>query len=281
MASSSYSKTTTTVRGPTKRQRYMGGNYGTTSSSYKPRRITYSRIPRYVPTVRRSVFPAETKYFDCGINATVTSGAADWTDSEVPCDNYVNSSGTAASYTDSCLIPTAIGSGYGQVNGNRYHLKKFRCRGSLTASTISDQADVPATKRVRLMLVMDMQPNGSQAQGEDVMQDVGAGETIYSYRRIAGSSGRFRILKDMIYTLAPSNSFNDHANAMNSTGSVGWERINFSFQYTPRKPITVNITSAGSTPAIAQTITCNIFMLLMTVGEGINISAASRAYYCD
>ncbi len=224
----------------------------------------------------------ETKYFDCGIFTTVTWAGTDWSDSEVPCDNFVNSSGVAAAYTDSCLLPTAIGSGYGQVNGNRYKLKKIRVRGSLEAAVSQNQADMLQAGIVRLMLIHDEQPNGAQAQGEDIMQDIGAaGENLFSYKRVASSSGRFRILKDMFINLQPVTAGTDGTN----TNSLAFETENFSFQYQPNSPILVNVKSGSATPTIASTINCNMFLILAATRAGaalgITVSAASRAYYVD
>ncbi len=224
----------------------------------------------------------ETKYFDCGIFTSVTFAGADWSDTEVPCDNFVNSSGTAAAYTDSCLLPTAIGSGYGQVNGNRYKLKKIRVRGTFKVVVVQDAADMLLPTYVRLMLIHDEQPNGSQAQGEDIMQDIGAsGENLYSYKRVAASSGRFRILKDEFSTLQPAVAGTDGA----STNSLGWEGGNFSFQYQPNNPILVNVKSGSATPTVASTINCNMFLLIAATrndsATAVTITAASRAYYVD
>ncbi len=224
----------------------------------------------------------ETKYFDVGINATVTWAGTDWSDSEVPADNFVNSSGASAAYTDSCLLPTAIGSAYGEVNGNRYKLKKIRVRGAISVPVLQDQADMPLPTFVRLMLVHDEQPNGAQAQGEDIMQDIGAtGENLHSYKRVASTSGRFRILKDEWITLDSCTAGTD----ANNTNSVGMEGQLFSFQYQPRVPILVNVKSGSATPTIASTINCNMFLIVAGVRGGnplgVLIKAASRAYYVD
>lgn len=220
---------------------------------------------------------AETKYFDTGFNHSPVTTSGTWTGTEVPCDNYVNSSGTAAAYTDSCLIPTAIGSAYGEVNGNRFKMKKIRVRGLVAPIGESDEADIPTVRTSRLMLVMDTQPNGAQAQGEDVMQDVGANETQWSFKRIADSSGRFRILKDEFFTHQVSGVGTDGAN----TNTIGFEAKPFSFQYTPNVPITVNVKSGSSVPTIASAITCNIFMLLSSNGISVQVKGSSRCYYCD
>lgn len=241
----------------------------------------------FAPTSSAPVVNPETKYFDCGIQQFVSWNGTDWSNSEVACDNYVNSSGTAAAYTDSALIPSAIGSGYGQVNGNRYKLKKIRVRGEIGVQVETDDVDALQPTTYRLMLVMDTQPNGSQAQGEDIMQDIGAaGENLYSFKRVASSSGRFRILKDVFGVLEPNNSQTDGAN----TGSIGSATHQFSFQYQPNQPILVNVKSGNATPTVAGLETCNIFMLLVgnratTAGtpaaEAMYIRAASRAYYVD
>ncbi len=224
----------------------------------------------------------ETKYFDTGINHAVTWAGSDWSDSEVPCDNYVNSSGSAAAYTDSCLLPTAIGSAYGEVNGNRYKLKKIRVRGIISTNVQVDQADVSQAAMVRIMLIHDEQPNGAQAQGEDIMQDIGATpENLFSFKRVAASSGRFRILKDNFIILQPAVSGTDGTN----TNSNTLKAETFSFQYQPNVPILVNVKSGSATPTIASTINCNMFLLLAgnlaAAAVATTVRGASRAYYVD
>ncbi len=240
-----------------------------------------SYAPR-APRVQRGPYQ-ETKYFDVGINAVVAWSGLTWADSEVPAANYVNSSGTAASYTDSALLPTAIGSGYGEVNGNRYQLKKIRVRGVVHRVSLADEADISEPIACRLLMVMDTQPNGAQAQGEDILQDIGAREeNVYSFKRVSDSSQRFRILKDKFFLLQVSAAGTDGTN----TNSVGFYGRNFSFQYKPRNPITVNIKSGNSTPTVAGLVTHNIFLLLAGTNTGggsasLQIDAASRVYYCD
>lgn len=248
----------------------------------KKARVYNPPVRSFAPTSRASLMMPETKYFDTGINASVTFAGTTWADSEVPCDNYVNSSGTPAAYTDSALIPSAVGSGYGQVNGNRYKLKKIRVRGAVTKATGSDQADALRSPQVRIMLIMDTQPNGTQAQGEDVMQDFGATqEQIYAFKRVASNSGRFRILKDKFVVIKPTNSQTDGTN----TGSIAFDAVPFSFQYQPKTPIQVNIASGNSTPTVAGLQSCNIFMMVVgAISSGaqtIEVVACSRAYYCD
>ena len=224
----------------------------------------------------------ETKYFDTGINVAVTATATTWADTEVACDNYVNTSGSAAAYTDSCLIPTASGSGYGQVNGNRFKLKKLRVRGTGLCNIQQDQADASNAAQVRMLLVMDKQPNGSQAQGEDIIGDIGDSlENLHAFQKTWATSGRFKVLKDEKFLLQPAVMGTDGAN----TNSLAYQAFQFDFTYKPKMPRLVNIKAGNATPTVAGTVDCNIFLLcfglVQNVGAQISISAASRCYYCD
>ena len=96
-----------------------------------------------------SILYPETKYFDTSFNVPIVGASGNWTSTEVACDAYVDADGSTAAYTASALIPSAIGSGYGQVDGNRYKLKKIRARGQITRAPSSDQADMNVGTPIR------------------------------------------------------------------------------------------------------------------------------------
>jgi len=243
--------------------------------------MSYPPPRAYNPTYQRQRAMGEVKYFDVGINAAVTTAGTTWADTEVPADNYVNSGGAAAAYTDSCLVPTAQGSGYGQVNGNKYLLKTLRVKGALYHAGFASLTAVQSSIPVRLVLVMDNMPSGSQAQGEDVFQDFGdVPENAYSFLRMASGGGRYSILKDKIVTLTPTVAAN---NAAGSTVSVSYNQPHFKFAVKPNKE--VQIKTGNATPTIAGTVNCNIFLLAYayfgTAAQAITVQACSRAYYVD
>lgn len=245
-----------------------------------------SMYTRARPILYTGSYRPETKYFDCGINATVTTAGATWADTEVPCDNYVTSDGTTGAYTNSCLIPTAIGSGYGQVNGNRFKLKKLRIRGVVKQNVRSDQANAPQAGIVRIVLVMDKQPNGAQAQGEDIFQDFGAtAENLFAFMNVSACSGRFRILADRTVILQPAVAASDNAGTTAFTNTSAPETKMFKLSWKPKRPMQVNIKAGSSTPTIASTVDCNIFLLVFGVDENgaaaSTIQACSRCYYAD
>jgi len=246
------------------------------SSNKKARR---SKSVRRSFSRSRSVMPPETKYFDTAQSQTIAT-AADWTGSEVPSTTYINSDGTTVSaYTDSALIPSAIGAGYGQVNGNKYYLKNIRVRGAISPVVVSDSADVPAPAVARVVLVHDTQPNGAQAQGEEVFTDMGtAAACNYSFLAMgAGAGGRFRILKDMWVELKPAAAGTDGAN----TNSVVRAGATFSMSYSPKKPIQVVLKANSATPTVASLSNNNFFLLAHADVGAATINAVTRAYYQD
>jgi len=191
---------------------------------------TRTYAPQNMPYVQQRA-RGETKYFDAGINAAVTTAGTTWADTEDPCDNYVNSGGAAAAYTDSCLVPTAQGSGYGQVTGSKYLMKTVRVKGSLYVPPVTGGTVVSTPVPVRLVLVMDTMPSGAQAQGEDVFQDFGATEENgYSFLRMASGGGRYQILKDKIITVTPVAAAN---NAGATTVSTTFTQPHFKFAVKP------------------------------------------------
>lgn len=225
--------------------------------------------------------PPETKYFDTVFAQTVAKNA-DWTGTEVPCVNYIQSDGTTVgAYTDSALIPSAIGTGYGQVNGNKYYLKKLRIKGMVNSSPASDQADMIASTNVRVVVVEDTQPQGAQAQGESIFTDLGTVEQChFSFLAMAaGSGGRFRILKDKTYQLQPAASGTDGTN----TNSCVRNGVQFKFNINFAKPRQVILKANSSTPTVASLSNHNIFILAhnATSTGDVAITGASRAYYCD
>jgi len=254
-----------------------GGGFGNLSmANIRQGNVEYAAM-RAVAAAR-AITPTETKYFDCSFNATVAS-AADWTGTEVPCTNYIQSDGTTVgAYTDSALIPSAIGAGYGQVSGNQLYLKKLRCRGSILPDVTSDSPDVLDAATVRVSLVLDMQPNGAQAQGEQVFSDMGgASQCTYSFLAMgAGTGGRFRILKDKTYILQPASAGTDGA----STNSVTRTGVQFSFSVNWRKALRVILKANSSTPTVASLANCNIFLLAHADGA-CTIAGVSRCYYTD
>lgn len=247
--------------------------------TYTPKSRVYPNRAKVTnAAIKKAVMQSqETKYFDVGFNVTIANPTADWSGTNVPMDNYINASGTPAAYTDSALIPSANGSGYGQVVGNKYHLQKIRVRGRIVRNVTSNANACLDGANVRIILIHDTQPNGSQALGQDIMQDTGDSlENEFSFQRVANSLGRFRILKDEFIEINPAAAVYNGTNASNS-----FTQGTFSFQYKPKSPIQCTIKSGNATPTVAGLVDTNIFLLMYPSSSNLNIYGVSRAYYKD
>ncbi len=220
----------------------------------------------------------ETKYFDVGASDHNIASADDWTGTEVPMDNYIQSDGaTVGAYTDSALIPSAVGTGYGQVIATRYLLKKLRIRATVYGTAKTDQADALKAIRVRLVLVMDTNPDGSQAQGENVFTDFSNDPVnVLSFLNMGTTAGKFRILKDAIIVLQPCYAQTDGVNT--ASNIAGARHLNWSWQ--PKKPVMVTLKASATTPATSQLQSCNIFLLALAT-DSAQLSVCSRAYFCE
>ncbi len=229
--------------------------------------------------VRPSV--PETKYFDTSVSDTVVATASDWSGTEVPCDQRINANGTTiTAYTDSALIPSACGTGYGEIIGSRYQLKKMRVKGFIKPAALQDQANAPQAAVTRIILVQDVNPNGSQAQGETIFTDFGSdAQNVHSYLNMGSTAGKFRILKDVRLVSQPAVAATDGASTNSNSGTGDL----FSFTWTPKKPIQVTLKGPNSaTPQISQLQNCNIFLLALTEnGASVLLSFCARAYFCE
>jgi len=260
-------------------KRSAPGTYPTyTAAKRSMRRSPYAPAPN---VANRGSALVETKYFDTSFSNPIAV-AADWTGTEVPCFSYVKSDGTTVdAYTDSSLIPSAIGSGYGQVNGSKYNLRKLRIKGAILPIAASDQADVVPATTVRLILVQDLQPNGTQAQGEDLFIDMGTSTQNNSnfLSMGSGSGGRFKIWKDKIFLLNPAVAATDAANTASNIRNGASFKFNLNF----KKPIQVNLKANSAVPTTASLSNCNFFLLAhQGAGNCIPLlSGCARAYYND
>jgi len=223
--------------------------------------------------------PTETKYFDTSFNWAIGS-AADWTGTEAPMTNYVQSDGTTVgAYTDAAIIPSAIGAGYGQINGNKYYIKRIRIKGAVVPTVESDQADVPGPQTCRIVVVEDTQPQGAQAQGEQIFTDLGSAAAVnFSFLAMAaGSGGRFRILKDKIYINQPGSAGTDGASTMSTSRNGQLFKFNINFS----KPRQVILKANSAVPTVASLSNCNIFILAHAQGTTTSLIGAARCYYQD
>lgn len=225
----------------------------------------------------------EVKYFDTSFDETLSS-ANDWGLSTLlePA-TYINSSGAVAAYTGGAsLIPSAVGSGYGEVVGNSYVIKRIKVRGVLYPGTNNTADAVRGGNAVRMILVQDMQPNGAQAAPSTFLTDFGVGsQNISCFMSIAsGTGGRFRFLWDKIIELPASTSAVSAPPNINTGGQLKVVE----FEKTWKRGLRVFIKGGGTSPGVANLSNCNLFLVAQNSNTGVQTVSwrgCTRCSYYD
>lgn len=241
---------------------------------------------RAAPRAPRTTVAAqkEVKYFDTFANVLMTSGVASWTDAEVSFRTFYDGDGAIAlAQKDLPLNPSTVGSGYGEVNGNTYLLKKLHVRGTLHVDSFKDEVNAPVPARCRVMLVQAINPSGAIPNASDVMSR-GGNATQFAFQNSSQTPGRFVILKDWTTRLrpivAPTDGIETDPVSANTFG-VSFDDDYFDFEWIPRIPLQVSIVSNSADPNFANHVTSSFFMLCHTLGNDVGFHAACRCYYCD
>lgn len=250
-------------RGTPRRGRYL-----------QPRAAAAART-RY--RARRQLVPrtmgpqaSESKYFDSFVDGAAIAEGTAWT-------------GTELDPTANSLFTPNEGSDIDNRIGRKVSVYKIVIRGSIQSAALPDQADIVGSPACRIILYMDKQTNGTQAQGEEVMASPGAATTALcssTFQNLA-NLGRFRVLRDKYYKLGLSTAAPDYA-ALPATSSQNHPHIPFKLTVKFNKPITVkfNATNGGTIGDIVD----NSFHLIGTksgTGFVTTINYQCRTYYKD
>lgn len=245
-------------------------------------------VARYGPSAvakyytPRSVFKPEMKYFDTMFDQNITGGIGNWTSAVIACTSYMSADGsTVSAYSYAALIPSATGTGYGQVQGSKYILRKLRIRADLAGVITSGATTVGNPNYFRVMLVQDTQPSGVQGTADQFMTDWGSdSQSIESFQSVTTSSGsRFRILYDKTIVMDPIASVNNAA-----AGSVSFQMRSQRLRITKswKKGLEVILRPNAATNNVANLNNANIFLVAKsTSGQTVNFRGCARAIFQD
>lgn len=255
-----------------KRPRYDQDYY---ERPVQKKRRYYTPKPRYPPKrqyIPRTLGPlavSESKYYDAWLsNTVIVNTATSWAGTEVD-----------PSPRNTLFVPTE-GSDINNRIGRKVSLYKLAVNGIITPTGVSDAADVDSSGAIRVILFQDMQTNGVQAQGEELMQVSTSAELGVSAFQNPANFGRFRVLKDLILRPRLVTAVTDGTN----TSSQNTSQIVFKMVVKFKKPVVVkfNATNAGT---VGDIVDNSFHMLAMysvpNPGITYSISYKSRGYYKD
>jgi hypothetical protein len=265
--------TTTTTTGPPMKRR----KYTTKSSSNRDMDIEPGRPGFY--TVARTRGPyakGEMKYFDTYLSDSAIDipASANWTGTEFDPQSTID---TAPVATPLNLCSPKQGAGVGQRIGREITIHKIKVRGTLSALPVLASASTIPDLSVRLLLVQDCETNAAQCQGEDVMEADSNKIGWLSYQNI-DKFGRFKVIKDKLYTLTINSIQREAGPVYTSTGA----RLNFKWNVNFKVPVKTrfNATNGGT----VVDITTNSFHILANsnaVSPQCRIQYKCRVCYKD
>lgn len=234
-----------------------------------------SRLAKMYPSLRqapvprpRSVFSVtERKYFDSHLNASALASPTTWAGTELD------------PATLNTLFAPTQGSDINNRIGRKVAVMKITMRGVIRAPAQTNETATDDYSCCRLILYMDQQTNGAQAQGENLMANPGAASgilNVMTYQNTA-NFGRFRVLKDKFINLG--------------NPAISWDGTNmeqqgvsrtFKFTVKFRKPVIIqfNATNGGT---VADIVDNSFHLIGATTSTGIApaVSYQCRVVYTD
>lgn len=234
-------------------------------ASYGPPPVKRTR-PAYAARTQHLIY-GEMKYFDTERSATALTASTDWTATEFPPNVG----------TPTTLVVPTVGSAINQRIGRRIKLLKLSVRGIINVPVQTNQTVADAPALVRILLVQDMQTNGAQAQGEDIMAaptTAVALNTLQSFQSLA-SLGRFKVWKDIVLKVEDPNMTFDGTN-IEQSGLAEYFKLKLKF----KKPLEIsfNATNGGTIADVVDNSFC-VYATVLSAGLAPTISYNCRAYY--
>ena len=214
----------------------------------------------------------EHKYYDQAISGAIARSAT-WT-------------GAVADGTPLTLFAPTQGAGINQRIGREVNVHKIRIFGYVQMSAIDDTtAGNVYAQGVRVLLVQDMQTNGTQMLSQDLMDGSSVNAVITAFQNI-NNFGRFRVLKDKLLPLQDPNFLNDGTNATKHDVNGLIRPFKFSINF--KKPVRVrfNATNGGTVADIVDNsfhmvANARTFGAADATQPSISMSYRSRIVYTD
>lgn len=241
------------------------GDSGASGFSGSKRTKSYTSIS--YPPRRKSLAHVETKYFDSFLSVfAVPQVAASWAGCETD------------PATLNTLFAPVQGSAINNREGRKVRVKAIRIRGLIRHTVNEDEANVAVMPTTRMILVQDLQTNGTQLSAEEVMSpnSGAAALTIQSFMSLE-NLGRFKILKDKLFVAKFQVTSTDGA----STNSQTFPDIPFKLTYKFKQPLIVHFN--GNNGGTVGDIVDNSFHLITNTTSGTPwlMSYNCRVYFED
>jgi len=169
------------------------------------------------------------------------------------------------------------GNGLNGRIGRKVHLYKIRIQGTISMPNQSNQSIADPASKIRLMLVLDKQTNGTNMAPSLFMSPASSAlVTINSFQN-PQNFGRFQLLKEKTYIVSSGQLGNSGAAAPDLMQSG--TKIHFKLNYVFKKPLLVNFNATNS-GLIGDIIDNSIHVIAATDSISLDPRVAYYARCC-
>jgi len=239
------------------------------SSASKRQRKGYDSVAR----TRGAAVVGEMKYYDAERTATAISAVgATWVaGNNVDPSSSINL-GSAAVANPLCLVAPVTGSALNNRVGRKITVHKIKIHGYIIVAAQAAQSTSDAACKIRLVLVQNQQTNAAQTVPADLFNAATSADTTINSFQNPNNFGKFRVLKDKMFTISNLNMAGSPTSGDVITGSV---RYNFKFMVNFKKPVVVhfNAVNGGTVADIVD----NSFNMIAAADN--TVYAPQIAYY--
>jgi len=211
-------------------------------------RVGYSSAAR----TRGAAVTGEMKYFDCDNTGTaLTLLTTTWPAGTMIDPLTTINLGSAAVANPLCLCAPITGAALNNRVGRKISIHKIKVHGTLSVAPQAAQAVADATTKARIVLVIDQQTNAAQMTGAQLFQDASAAASTVNTFQNPNNFGRFRVLKDKMFSLSNLNLAGSPTAADVIQAGI---KVNFKFSVNFKKPLVVhfNATNGGTVADIVD-----------------------------
>lgn len=246
----------------------------------KRRKITSTSTATYntVPRTRGVYAAGEHKYFD-------TSGSAILARTEAWTGTTVDPS------TLNTLVVPVQGAAIWQRIGREIAVHKLRINGYFQMGGVNNlSADFIAAQLARVIVVQDMQTNADQMKGEQLFSNtvngvVSPNAPLMAFQNL-DNFGRFKVLKDKVYSLANPNFANDGTDPTKKDYCALVKHFKFNINFAKPIRIRFNAINGGTVADIVDNsfhilANCRNFGAVDATQPPVSISYRCRAVYSD
>ncbi len=250
------------------RRRVRGIGQGGRIRTQKRRRVV--RAPRRQFTARTlGPLTGESKYFDSEVSATAIDEGVAWV--------------AANDLTKGVMAIPKQGTSAVTRVGRRIEIYKLAIRGTINQTVSDDATSIFASATFRVILWIDTQTNGTVTTSASLMQAPATAATpakFNTFQNIA-NFGRFRVLKDITLIGPNLDSFNDQANAANSTGTVCSPNLPFKIVHKFSKSLVVKFQANAG--AIGDVVDNSVYLSIAksTTAGDHTVTYQCRCYFKD